>query len=240
MYSCYCTPNTGIIAFTNFLQRLERSILATDGPTIVMGDFNAHSPCWGSPREDWRGELLADICTTTNLCVCNVGNEATFVRRASRTHIDVTFTSESIMATIRNCRVLDVESLSLHRYIFYESTNGKVHKTTNIRNGWQVRKLDLRNLKDAIDFKASLDPRPYDTVEEEVEEYSKMLVRIADKCMPRTVFNPKGPYPPPPCTGGLKRFQCCENCVSVAKGHTNGRERREGSRNARRKPRSTN
>lgn len=50
IYSCYCSPNTGIVNFTDFVMRLENSIRTSKVPILVAGDFNAHSPSWGSPK----------------------------------------------------------------------------------------------------------------------------------------------------------------------------------------------
>lgn len=120
IYNCYCSPNTGIVNFTDFVTRLENSIRTSKVPTLVAGDFNAHFPSWGSPKEDKRGEILADMIATTNFNICNIVNESTFVRGASRTHIDIALASKNLMSHVKNWRVLDEESLSLHSYIMYE------------------------------------------------------------------------------------------------------------------------
>lgn len=41
---------------------------------LLVGDFNAHSPVWGHPFEDKRGEDLLDFCATTGLEICNDPN----------------------------------------------------------------------------------------------------------------------------------------------------------------------
>jgi len=68
-----------------------------------------HSPHWGSPEEELRGELLVDMILATKLYACNTGNEPTFVRG-----IDVTMIKEELMSYVENWRVLDEESISLH------------------------------------------------------------------------------------------------------------------------------
>lgn len=83
IYSCYCSPNTGIVNFTDFVTKLENSIRTSKVPTLVVRDFNAHSPSWGTPKEVKRGEILAEMIAATNLNICNIGNEPTFVRGAS-------------------------------------------------------------------------------------------------------------------------------------------------------------
>jgi len=54
IYSCYFSPSRALVEYNDFLNRLERSIRRASVPVMVMGDFNAHSPLWGSPWEDTR------------------------------------------------------------------------------------------------------------------------------------------------------------------------------------------
>lgn len=87
---------------------------------MISGDFNTKSPLWGSPREDTKGKMLAEWVCSKNLVVANVGEAPTFERGNSRSHIDVTMTTELISNSIHDCIVLEEETLSLHRYIFFE------------------------------------------------------------------------------------------------------------------------
>ncbi|XP_078051540.1 uncharacterized protein LOC144477681, partial [Augochlora pura] len=60
--SCYFSPN---IPYTDFELRLEglEDILATTDTrrTLVMGDFNAKSPAWGSRKMDARGSATMEL-----------------------------------------------------------------------------------------------------------------------------------------------------------------------------------
>lgn len=115
IYSCYCSPNFGTTAYTDFLRRLEVSIRATRAPFLVAGDFNAHSPNWGSPSEDARGRMLKDMISSTNLNICNIGNEPTFVRGSSRTHIDLTLASDDLIPIVKNWRVSAEEKRGIQK-----------------------------------------------------------------------------------------------------------------------------
>jgi len=55
-----------------------------------------------------------------NMTACNQGNNPIFVRGHSETHIDITFASSSIVNRITYWRVLEEESLSLHKYIAFD------------------------------------------------------------------------------------------------------------------------
>jgi len=70
MYSCYCTPNCSIQEYDIFLGGLEHSIShqpRVPANLVVAGDFNAHSPEWGSVRLDSTGSMLSDLATTLGL-----------------------------------------------------------------------------------------------------------------------------------------------------------------------------
>lgn len=43
------------------------------GEDLIVRDFNAKSPLWGSPAADARGKLLAEWCATLDLVVMNDG-----------------------------------------------------------------------------------------------------------------------------------------------------------------------
>jgi len=122
LYSCYWPPHSSssITEFADFIDRLEMSIRESELPVIVAGDFNAKSGHWGSKKEDARGVLLIDWMASLNLAVCNRGNNPTFVRGNSESHIDLTFASNSIVKSITNWRILEKESLSLHQYITFD------------------------------------------------------------------------------------------------------------------------
>lgn len=96
MYSCYWSPNCSIIEYKDFLLQLELSIRNSLIPVVVAGDFNAKSRAWGSPREDPRGTLLADLLASIEAAVCNNGQSPTSVRGQSQSYIDVTFVSARI------------------------------------------------------------------------------------------------------------------------------------------------
>lgn len=128
VYACYWSPNTDFAAFEDFLDRLEVSIKNAKTPVLVAGDFNAKSPQWGDHREDAKGRALADWLASLNLSVCNLGDKPTFSRMhergVSRSHIDVTFITESINHTVRDWKVLEEYMASLHRYITFTLTSG--------------------------------------------------------------------------------------------------------------------
>ena len=121
-------------------------------PLVVGMDSNSHSPLWGCPDKNERGEAQEDIFLSKNLTVMNVGNENTFVSGVGSSIIDV---------TVMNCSALEKLNLSQwgvsteatfsdHKYIFYSL--GK----------YQPSEETFRNLKKANweKFAEVLDEQP--------------------------------------------------------------------------------
>ena len=47
-------------------------------PFIILGDFNAHNPLWGSHDINTRGQLIEDLITGNILCILNNGDNTYF------------------------------------------------------------------------------------------------------------------------------------------------------------------
>jgi len=43
-------------------------------PVLLLGDFNAHNPLWGSNKLDSKGKIIEDILLKFNLSVLNSGS----------------------------------------------------------------------------------------------------------------------------------------------------------------------
>nr|CAI5837299.1 unnamed protein product [Callosobruchus analis] len=70
-----------------------------------------------------------------NMVVMNDGLLPTFSRRTSQSFIDVTFATQELAKNISKWEVLDEESLSDHRYIYFEvNTKGKIKKMPSVRH----------------------------------------------------------------------------------------------------------
>ncbi|KAJ8918242.1 hypothetical protein NQ315_014112 [Exocentrus adspersus] len=89
---------------------------------IILGDFNAKSPEWGAPTQDRREECLVEWAAALDFVSHNTG-EPTFIRGDTRSHIDITFTTQSLASRISGWRVLDHEALSGHQHIIFNVQN---------------------------------------------------------------------------------------------------------------------
>nr|CAI5837701.1 unnamed protein product [Callosobruchus analis] len=73
-----------------------------------------------------------------DMIVINDGLIPTFSRRGSQSFIDVTFATQALSRKVLNWEVLDAESLSDHKYIYFEVTT----KRTTIKRP-SVRHIPL-------------------------------------------------------------------------------------------------
>ncbi|EFN77439.1 hypothetical protein EAI_07675, partial [Harpegnathos saltator] len=91
-------------------------------PTIVAGDFNAHSDEWGCGpwQRDPRGKAVADWAAGLGLVLMNMGSTSTYVRPngGGESVIDLTWASPSAARGFRRWVVeKERESLPDHRYV---------------------------------------------------------------------------------------------------------------------------
>ncbi|KAF0745515.1 Reverse transcriptase domain-containing protein, partial [Aphis craccivora] len=142
IYSCYWSPNSTLQEYEDFISRLDASIRLPATEILLTGDFNAKHSDWGCPRNDRRGEVLADLITSAGLVVCNRGNKNTFSRGSI---IDLTIASPRTAHTITKWTVLDEESLSDHYYLYFEINTGAPE-----RRNPRVPKIDLKKLKETF------------------------------------------------------------------------------------------
>ncbi|XP_026811330.1 uncharacterized protein LOC113552686 [Rhopalosiphum maidis] len=152
IYSCYVSPNITMDDYKDFIERLETSIRSGSGEVLLAGDFNAKHAEWGSAVSDQRGHVLASLAASLNLNVCNLGNTPTFERGSSQSILDLTFASPLTAREIADWSVLDEETRSDHKYIFYRmGIHGE--RRSNCPIGWSRKKLDSQKIKDYLDGK---------------------------------------------------------------------------------------
>ena len=102
----------------------------THGLDLVAGcDANGHHQLWGSSDTNARGESIFDFIISTNLLICNKGNDPTFRNRIRQEVIDITLATDSITTRVKDWRVSDVCSFSDHsRILFNVETSVEVSK----------------------------------------------------------------------------------------------------------------
>lgn len=141
LYGCYISPNSTLDEFKQLLRELEGHLNSSGEECIIVGDFNAKSPAWGSKKEDERGRILMDWIAQRDYTIQNTGDEPTFVRGESVSNIDLTITSNGLADKIKNWKVLPEENLSDHRDIYFEICKTKEEneaRTKRVRKSWKI------------------------------------------------------------------------------------------------------
>ncbi|XP_064214106.1 uncharacterized protein LOC135266775 [Tribolium castaneum] len=141
LYGCYISPNSTLDEFKQLLRELEGHLNSSGEECIIVGDFNAKSPAWGSKKEDERGRILMDWIAQRDYTIQNTGDEPTFVRGESVSNIDLTITSTGLADKIKNWKVLPEENLSDHRDIYFEICKTKEEneaRTKRVRKSWKI------------------------------------------------------------------------------------------------------
>ena len=86
--SGYVSPNVSMETFSEALDEMEKMRRSHSGPCVVMGDFNAKSPAWGSVRTDRRGAELTDCLGRLGLAPVITEGGPTFISGTQRSVID--------------------------------------------------------------------------------------------------------------------------------------------------------
>ena len=76
--------------------QLEALILQLPRPFLLLGDFNGHSPYWGSDVSNTQGKVIEDFISDHNLCILNTGSPTFCASSGSLTHIDVSICDPSL------------------------------------------------------------------------------------------------------------------------------------------------
>lgn len=185
VYSCYISPNVGMDCFEEFLEELEGSMQGIKKDVIIMGDFNAKSPEWGAGKEDDRGEVLTTWAAAKGLVCQNTGTAPTWERGGSKSHIDITFTTERLSRQVTDWAVLEQETLSDHKYIRIGlggmSKNSK-SEGCNIK-GWVTHRMEREVLARVLAGELSHSRRG------DAKAYMASLEKACDAAMPRKKGN---------------------------------------------------
>ena len=88
--SVYIPPNKDFS-----IQDLENLVGQLPTPFILTGDFNSHNKLWFDKNTDTKGEIIENFILQNNVCLLD-GNQFTFCRGVSQTHIDLTMVSHEL------------------------------------------------------------------------------------------------------------------------------------------------
>nr|XP_031847715.1 uncharacterized protein LOC116433609 [Nomia melanderi] len=175
-------------------------------PVFVLGNFNAKSQAWGTPRTDSRGRQVLVWAAGLELRLINTGSVHTWVRNNGGSIVDLTWATPPAARRITGRRVAEeVESLSDHRYIVIglsdtpPSTLRRCPKKEKPPPRWVLKKMDQDALMAAAHVMAwsRRTARPVDR-QEEAKCFRGAMTSICDGHGDRHT-----PGQVPPKEGGL-------------------------------------
>lgn len=113
------------------------------------------------------------------MVIKNIGNKPTFVRKKYGSVLDLTLATGKVGSTVHDWRVLDLESLSDHKYILFAVEKCDQQDRTLICRGWNARRLNKEKLVKAIETievcESNTSPEGFHTKMEE----------LCGECMPK-------------------------------------------------------
>lgn len=130
--------------------------------------------------------LVTDLTSTLNMTLCNHVNDPTFLRGHSETHIDMTFASNSIVSRIILWRVLEEESLSLHKYIAFDVA-ATPRKIVHQNYGPKLNEKNLNEDKLREYIERTIEPHT-DHARAGAEALFKYLEMACDNSMPKANY----------------------------------------------------
>ena len=87
LVAVYASPNISRTEYASFLNGLATCVRRLGAcPSLVLGDFNAHSTAWGSRRTNGRGRDVQDWTAALDLRFMNRGSTSTCVAWQGRVH----------------------------------------------------------------------------------------------------------------------------------------------------------
>lgn len=188
VFSCYSSGNQEIEHLEALLEEIGSIVQTRGGKNVIAGDFNAKSPLWGERRTDRRGQTMAEWIAQNDLTIMNDGESPTFCVENYSSILDLTLIN-SERGVKHAWFVLEDETLSDHRYVFFEvnwkGAPAKKRKVT-ATSGWQLRKLDQTKLQQAVSI---LD---WEGVDIHAGNFSDKLREICNISMPKRAANPRG------------------------------------------------
>ena len=110
-------------------------------PYLIIGDFNAHNPVWGSNRIDTRGRIVEQFIDEINAVLLNTG-EGTYLnsRSSNFSCIDLSMCSPTLAVRL-HWNVPKEHLFTDHHPICIEILNDNIVHTSNIRK-WQLHQAD--------------------------------------------------------------------------------------------------
>ncbi|KAI5754364.1 hypothetical protein M8J77_008009 [Diaphorina citri] len=177
------------------LQQTEISNLIEQLPTpfLLIGDFNAHNPIWGSINRCNKGKIIENILyQTEQICCLNNGSPTHLSTQGTLTCIDISLCSASIYQDT-TWQVLDPQSAD-HFPILISTKNFNPTTVTDDNHGnsidpsnllWSYKKADWTKFRETIEW----DHSQTDDINTSITQFNQAILTAAKEAIPTVQLN---------------------------------------------------
>ena len=175
----YVPPNASVTSNT-----LQTLLDCCSTRSILLGDFNAHHPAWGSPTTNTIGRRLHHVIDTSGLVIVNTETATRFDSTGitAGTLIDLTLASPNI-AHLMQAEVTD-NLLGSDHFIILISTRWNVRKTSLHIPSWRLRSADWEKFSEICTTEITC--QPSDAGQTSLDVFTDKLVEAATRSIPLT------------------------------------------------------
>jgi len=156
------------------------------GPqTLIIGDINAKSKLWGSPRPDERGLMFEELIDMHNASVINTGQPTYQHHNGSLSHLDVSIVS-SALATRSNWSVLNNTMGSDHcpTVVTINDTQPFVEQGNPPR--FKLSKADWSHYKRICNESLTAQATYDDDIAIHSRRVTEVIIAAAERCVPQS------------------------------------------------------
>ena len=178
--SIYAPPNQYID-----IKDLEHLLSQINEPVMILGDFNAHNPLWGSDHQTPKGRVIETFICQNELCLYNDGSH-TFLHSGNGTYsaIDLSFASPTLFDRF-SWEVHDDCCGSDHfPIILTAAVNGDQIK----HQRWKFKQADWTTFKALCS--THLNKHTFKS-DDPITDFSSTLLEIAEKTIPKSSVSSK-------------------------------------------------
>ncbi|GBN58384.1 Putative protein in type-1 retrotransposable element R1DM [Araneus ventricosus] len=161
VFNCYFPPHDDIDELLNELSDFNFH----NSFNLLVGDFNCKSRSWGYDSDNDRGRKMSEFMASNNLSLANIPEYGpSFISPINVGFPDLTLISTTIFNYIKNWGILDMESHSDHKYIyfniviedlpeadfFFKSKYGQKKFTNYLKKHFKIWKLKLKKITNSL------------------------------------------------------------------------------------------
>lgn len=163
---------------------LEELISQLPKPYLIVGDFNCHNTLWGCNSTTPKGRTLERVITKNNLVILNGPSPTHFhVQNGSFSAIDLALSTPCLKPAL-NWKVDEDLHNSDHFPITITAAERNLN-TPQTSTKWNLNKADWQQFTSLLDGDALI-TYSNTSINEQVEQFTSVLVSAANKSIPKT------------------------------------------------------